>query len=202
MQTLVALLDAEGVTRADLVGQSFGGLLAQGLVPEQPGRVRSMTLSHTAVPRAGKSRMARVLVKLLAPMPLSVHRALLRRKIASITKKATRPIPAAAFWETYRNELLLTATKREILAYYAYALDLMSCYAFTAEELSGWEGRILVIESDNDPAVPDTERARLSTVYPQAHVATFKGAGHGSLQVNPEKNCRVVHQFLEESKQP
>lgn len=47
VQTLVAMLDVEGVTRADLVGQSFGGLVAQGLVREQPGRVRSMTLSHT-----------------------------------------------------------------------------------------------------------------------------------------------------------
>ena len=198
VQTLLAMLDAEGVTRADLVGQSFGGLVAQGLVREQPGRVRSMTLSHTVVPRHNSSRLAPVLVKLLAPMPLPVHRALWRRKIGRITKKATLQIPAAAFWETYRNELLLTATKKEILAYYAYVLDLMSCYAFSAEELGGWEGKILVIESDNDPAVSETERARLRAVYPQARVVTFQGAGHGSLQAEPERYCCVVRKFLDE----
>lgn len=201
VQTLVAMLDAEGVTSADLVGQSFGGLVAQGLVREQPGRVRSMTLSHTAVLRPSQSRLARVMVKLLAPMPLPVHRALLRRKIARMTKKITSRTPAAAFWETRRNELLLTATKKEILAYYAYALDLMSRYAFSAEELRGWEGSILVIESDNDPAVPETERARLRAVYPQGRVVTFEGAGHGSLQADREKYCRVIHQFLDRSNQ-
>lgn len=47
---LVALLDAEGVERADVLGFSTGGLIAQRLVLTVPQRVRRLVVASSSVP--------------------------------------------------------------------------------------------------------------------------------------------------------
>src|SRR5215207_7727097 len=43
----VALLDALGIGRADVLGSSLGGWVAQCLVRRHPARIRHLVLSHT-----------------------------------------------------------------------------------------------------------------------------------------------------------
>lgn len=56
----IAVLDAAGVDRADVVGSSLGGMIAQTLAIEHPDRVRSLTsiMSKTGAPGVGLPRPA------------------------------------------------------------------------------------------------------------------------------------------------
>ncbi len=47
-EALLALLDELGVPHADLVGHSFGGMVAQEFAARHPGRLRTLTLSATS----------------------------------------------------------------------------------------------------------------------------------------------------------
>lgn len=47
LEDIVRLLDALDVERADVLGFSYGGQLAQSLVARQPGRVRDLVLAST-----------------------------------------------------------------------------------------------------------------------------------------------------------
>ena len=55
---------------------------------------------------------------------------------------------------------------------------------------------LLIIESDNDPLVPETFRAQVKTTYPGAAVYTFSGAGHFPYLSHPDAYTRVLIEHL------
>jgi 2-hydroxy-6-oxonona-2,4-dienedioate hydrolase len=60
VEHLVAYLDATGVARAHLVGESLGGWVAAWLASEQPQRVRSLQLVAAGGTKANPTVMARI----------------------------------------------------------------------------------------------------------------------------------------------
>jgi pimeloyl-ACP methyl ester carboxylesterase len=58
--------------------------------------------------------------------------------------------------------------------------DLAQQPRLTPEDLREWQGKILIIESEDDPAIERRDRESLKRTYPQAQVQTFSDAGHVS----------------------
>lgn len=73
----VAVLDAAGVERAHVVGASLGGMIAQTMAIEHPGRLRSLTsiMSKTGAVHVGLPT-PRVLRKVMQPTPVDRDAAL------------------------------------------------------------------------------------------------------------------------------
>jgi hypothetical protein len=63
-------------------------------------------------------------------------------------------------------------------------------------DLKEWHGKILIIDSDDDPAIGAKDRALLRETYPQAEVQTFRDAGHASSILKREETFSIIRNFL------
>lgn len=184
---LVAILDAEGVERAHVIGGSFGGLLAQVLVRSVPERVASLVLSHTGAPD-GKRRG--VATAVIAAMPQPLLRGLLKARLG-------RTLDAAdTFWRRYFDRAIGEMTKADILSRVRLQAEFGGQAGWGPDDLARWPGRVLLIEGEDDPLFPPAARARLRALYPTAEVHRFQGTGHAAAVLKPEEYAAAVTRFL------
>lgn len=73
--------------------------------------------------------------------------------------------------------------------------DLIKNYVFSRNDLVNWPGRILILESDDDPAFKMDVREELKVLYPMAQVHTFHETGHTPGYTNPGEYVSVIKDF-------
>lgn len=183
---LIAILDAERVEQAHVIGGSFGGMLAQVLVRRAPERVASLVLSHTGAPDGKRRAVATALV---AAMPQRLLRGLLKKRLGK-TLDAADP-----FWRRYFDRAIGEMTKADILSRVRLQAE-FAAQLWRASDLAGWPGRVLLMEGGDDPLFPEAARARLHALYPGAVVHRFQGTGHAAAVLKPEEYAEVVTRFL------
>lgn len=196
---LLALLDAEQIPVAHVVGSSLGGMIAQCLVRRAPDRVASLVLATTGAPAPAFTRSLarrwRVLLALLPWLPASLIQRLNEWRFARLlTGAETDPI----FWRAYFQEILARHTPQQwYTSSTRLLLDFIEHYAFAPGDLTGWPGRILILEADNDSEIAPPMRDALKAAYPQAMISTFYGAGHLALVTRAAEYLATVRSFLD-----
>jgi len=183
---LLALLDAEQIRTAHVVGGSFGGLLAQVLVRRAPKRVASLVLSHTGAPDGRRRRAAQVVALLPAPLLRAALKARLGRTLAA----------ADPFWRQYFEGAVGRLSRADILSRIRLQAAFSAEAGYCPEDLTAWPGRILVIEAADDPLLPPAAQQRLRALYPLAHVHQFQGTGHAAALLRPEEYAAVLTHFF------
>jgi pimeloyl-ACP methyl ester carboxylesterase len=184
---LIAILDAERIERAHVIGGSFGGLLAQVLVRRAPERVASLVLSHTGAPDGKRRGVATAIV---AAMPQPLLRGLLKSRLG-------RTLDAAdMFWRRYFDRAIGEMTKADILSRVRLQAEFAGQAGWGPDDFAGWPGRVLLIEGEDDPLFPPAARARLRALYPGAEVHRFRGTGHAAAVLKPAEYAEVVTRFL------
>ena len=196
-----AMLDREHVARAHVFGGSFGGLVAQAFLRRRASQVETLTLLSTGAPdRKTGTRTARM-SKLVRLLPFPLTRALLKLEL-SRNLGAHAPPEAAERVAEFRRRLDeyfdRRLTKRTLLSRVALSVDFNLNESYAPGDTSEWPGRVLIVESDDDPMIPAAERQRLRETYPRAMVCTFAGAGHMITLLQPEALTEVVKAFIKE----
>lgn len=197
---VAAQLADAGITRADVLGSSYGGWVAQCLVRRHPRLVRHLILVHTFVLRGADAKRFRAGLALWRVMPVAIMRKLGALRV----RRLLRPIQQSLPEEHARLESALLAEIDSPAAFERLHRQntcmLESCTAFAAApgDLAQHDGRILIVESDDDPAIRPPDRARLREMYPQAQVRTFHGTGHVTARAAPEELAAAVESFLAE----
>lgn len=185
---LAAVLDAEGVHAAHVVGGSFGGMLAQHFVRRHPDRVRSLVLSHTTGPHRSYTRA--VLMRILSwLLPERSYRALLSRRLRPAFRDAD------PFWVRYFDASVAALPKRDLVSRVLLASDFLQL-RYAPDDLDSWPGSLLILDADDDPLVPRPARTALRTLYPRAQVHTFSGTGHSAAILEPELYAQLIRRFL------
>ncbi len=190
---LAGVLNTERAETVTVIGGSMGGGFAQCVVRKYPERVDNLVLSHTGVPNPKRARLSKLGLTVLRLLPIGLVRAGLKWEISRLLSTAG---DKREFWLAYFNELISGLTKEEVLRSYELAIDLEQHYAFAPGDLANWPGKIIVLESDNDSVIVDSERTALKALYPQAEVHTFIGAGHAASIIKREEYISVVRAFL------
>lgn len=194
---LVEILAAENFHKFHIVGGSYGGMLAQCLVRRYPNRVGKLVLDHVSVPRVERVGKYRLYGKVLSLLPLLFIRFLLRlAKKLSLLRLPTQRV----FWSSYYDELIAAIVKDDYLSRIQVAIDFDECYTFACDDLLGWPGDILILESDDDALVPLEEREALKLLYPQAQVYTFHGTSHFAWVTRCAELLCVIEDFLGEGR--
>lgn len=194
LKGIASILESEKIQKAHMVGTSFGGMIAQCFVRKYPDRVKTLILSNTMGPQGISRTLIRLGQIVTSIYPNVLIRMALQRnylKILSVTDENRE------FWKAYLKELSLKTTKEDILAQQKCSLDFVAC-SFTKDDLVNWDGRILILESDDDPAIKPSARENLKALYPSARIHTFHNAGHTPGYSNPGEYISVVTNFLDE----
>lgn len=196
-----AILDREHVGSAVVFGGSFGGLVAQAFLKRRPRQVEHLVLLSTGVPNRAAGARTERMMKFLSLLPFTLSRALLKLEISKHLNTPAPPEMAARVAEFRRrleeyfdHEL----TKATLLSRVALSVDFNKSENYRPEDRAGWPGRVLIVESDDDPVIPPEERRRLREAYPRALVCTFAGAGHLIPLLRLEELVGVVKAFLKE----
>lgn len=190
---LRAILDAEGIDRIAILGASFGGAVAQVFVRRHPDRVSELILSNTGVPLQSLAPPVRITYWIARTMPWGLMSKLLRKLLL---KTVDQGVAGHAFWAGYLDELCSSRlTKADVLSNMLIQYDYHRRFHFAAEDLKGWQGRVLIAESDTDVIGPRRRKA-LRETYPQAKVHTFHDAGHAPMFTRYDDYLRMVQDFL------
>jgi pimeloyl-ACP methyl ester carboxylesterase len=196
---LANILESEGLNQAHVFGGSYGGLVAQYLVRQYPAKVRSLILSHTFVLTPKLAKPIWLAGKVFPAFPKRLFVSILRKRVDKLLLSKLRAAnhPEAEFWRAYLDEAIASNLLKEVFIHQNMCLlELVRQPPFTPDDLRGWPGKVLIIESDDDPAITARDRALLRSTYPNAQVHTFRDAGHASSILKPEEVFSIIRSFL------
>jgi maspardin len=200
-----AILDREHVGRAVVFGGSFGGLVAQAFLRRRPRQVEHLVLLSTGAPNRKLGARNEKLLKALRFLPFPLLRALMKAELSKHLKTPVPPEQAARFADFRRrldDYFDRKLTKATLLSRVALAADFNLREEYAAPDFDAWPGRVLIVDSDDDPMVSAEDRRRLHATFPRALTCTFEGAGHMILLLRTEELVGVVKAFLKEDYRP
>jgi pimeloyl-ACP methyl ester carboxylesterase len=194
---IAAILDAEQVSETFVLGQSYGGAVAQVLIQRYPSRVKKVVLSGTApliVVRWKKHLNSRLL-------PIATR--LPERVVMSLFKRIVSPLITVqeserAFWKAYLDELFRQRlNKADVLSHLQTTRDAQMNYVYTGGAKSSWREDVLVVWGENDHLRTQRGRRGMLDIYPQAQILVIAGGGHTVAMSEPEKYAAAVKGFLD-----
>ncbi|MBO3749366.1 alpha/beta fold hydrolase [Streptosporangiaceae bacterium NEAU-GS5] len=189
-RTMERMLDALGHDQVDVLGVSFGGVLAQQLAHQAPSRVRRLVLAATGIGLGGVPGSPRVLWKLATPRRYA-QPDYFRRVAGTIYGGAARHDPDATL-----HGSIARFTRPPSMGGY-----LAQLYAITGWTSLPWLGRVrmptLVISGDDDPIVPPINGRILARLLPDARLHVVRGGGHLFLLEHPAEIAALVTSFLD-----
>jgi len=186
---LAGLLDSLDLDRVTLLGQSWGGVLAQTFIGRYPERVQALVLSDTSL--GGRSqpedaRLASLNARLSAldtmtPAELAAARApaILGPTPTSATLREAEAMMAQIRPDGYRRAAIALAEA-----------DTRSIHA-------GIDVPTLILTGEHDGIIPPNTAATLQAAIPGAHLVTLAGVGHLSGQEDPATYNAALRTFLE-----
>ena len=191
-QAVIAIMDSLNIHSAYIFGHSIGGLLAECFMKEFPDRVAGLILanvSHLAPMRETVVRSA------LTVLPFT-PRKFLEQKASRAIRQQLAGSKDEPFWTPYL-EAEFRGTSSKVLSNRATCImAALDRYPANKIDLDGWNRRVLLIESDNDPACTAVERDDLRRLYSRSEVQLLPGTGHFSPYTRPDIFVQAVLTFL------
>jgi pimeloyl-ACP methyl ester carboxylesterase len=183
----VALLDELGIERADVVGMSLGGMIAQELALGWPDRVHRLVLGcthcgleHAARPEREAGRAFALETddwaeRMEALAPFAFSAAAGPDLVGPFIEKKARDVQDP---EGYRGQIAA-----------ALAHD-------TYDRLPGIDCHTLILTGDDDRVIPAASSDVLHERIPGSRLAVVPGAGHLFFLEQPDESLRLLEEFL------
>ena len=195
---VVRLCAALGIDKPIVLGQSFGGFVAQRYLARHPAHPRKVVLSSTSH-HFGLARKVERFGRLGGPEAAQATRDFWQQP-GPATWAAyethcrhlynTRPKhPDAGGWMRFKPEILFEHTRTELPG-----MDLRP-------GLAGVQCPVLVMVGEEDPVTPPQDAEEIAAALPPQWLAGFErfpGVGHGAWRDDPQAAERVLRRFLGE----
>jgi len=188
---VVAVLDAERISAAHVLGVSLGGMVAQELAISHPERVKRLVLVSTTsgwpltYPLPAPSR------RMLATAPVLPRKTALRRQVTNMMSR--KSILARPHLVESMNDYLRTRSHhprsrlRQMVAGATYVGGLRQHRI---------RAKTLVLQGSADTVADPRNAGLLTAQIPGANRVTFADAGHLLSWEHPDRFCEVVTAFL------
>ncbi|MEO8278918.1 MAG: alpha/beta hydrolase [Ideonella sp.] len=197
---LVRLCDALGIAKPIVLGQSFGGFVAQRYLARHPTHPAKVVLSSTS-----------------HHMGLQRKLAMFERLGGAVAREAARAFwsaPSAATWAIYDQHCRAlynpTAGNDDARARTVYAEEILFASAGGEQQtmqllpgLAGVRCPVLVMVGELDPVTPlqDAQEIAAAIPAPWGRLVTFPAAGHGAWRDQPDQAMAVLRAFIEQAAQ-
>jgi pimeloyl-ACP methyl ester carboxylesterase len=184
------VMDHTGHQRANVLGYSLGGLVAQELAYRRPERLDRLVLCATTFGQF--SMPPRPLAAWLMLTPSRYHSSFAARII----------VPLMSGGRTSREEDVLEAHLPLRLSHppsmLGYIHQMWAAGTFTSQPwIRRLTQRTLVLSGDDDPVVPVSNARCLARAIPRATLEVVRGAGHLLLIDEPQTAGRLIAGFLD-----
>jgi proline iminopeptidase len=193
---VVRLCDVLGITRPIVLGQSFGGFVAQRYIARHPAHARKVVLSSTS-PHMGLARKLAMFERLGGPEAREVAERFWSSPDAATWAEYNRvckryyntvPLPDddATRRIVFNEEILFTSAAGE-----QQHMDLLP-------GLAKAQCPVLVMAGEQDPVCPLADSQDIFAALPSAwrQLATFAGSGHGAWRDEPDAAFAVLREFI------
>lgn len=194
------LLDSLGIHQVDLLGSALGGCIAQEFVRRYPARVRRLVLANSYEPGCRTPRLSRLYQQVNPLLPLASLRVMKKQHLLRLVTGTGRESP---FWRGLSGLLyeryLSHASKDLLLAPVRSLADFSHYRHYGSRDLVDWPGRVMIIESIQNPSASARCQARLRMLYPQASVTTLSNSGHTPGYSMPVDFSVLIGSFLQRS---
>src|SRR3954464_8931407 len=195
-------MDAQGIGRAHLVGNSLGGRVAIEVGLREPDRVRSLSLLCPSMAWRRRRHFVPV-VKLLRPelaaIPHTFGDAIVRQQFWSMFSRPERIHPSAA--DVAVEEFL--RTYRSVNARVAFHASARHIYLEEPNGPTGFYTRLRELEppslfvwGDEDPLVPLAFSRYVGEAVPGAQQVVLEQCGHVPQVEHPADANALVHDFI------
>ncbi|MGO1056544.1 alpha/beta fold hydrolase [Crossiella sp. CA198] len=186
---ILTILDAEGIGRAHLVGQSAGGMLAEVLIQRAPERVASVVFSGTGL--YGAEDVDRLAGKVddirNTPWEQTIDAA--RTALRSVWQDSAE----GEFWIGQVEAGYRRSGRDGLANSLATLLDLAR---HSGDLRPGWDGPALFLAAEDDLLITATHRRRLLDLHPGHTLRLFPDGGHSLLLTRPADYLAEVRAHL------
>ncbi len=197
---------ADAVEKVWLVGQSLGGVVAQVVASRHPEVVEGLVLSNTCSLSGSMSETGyqdlikmiesqRKFKKWLAFLPFPLIKRMMRW---AVMKKKTDGFTAQekAAMEELCGAMMELLTKPYEEHMINFLCDAEHYFGMTCDDFAPWEGRVLLILSEDDTTFTPACREDLIALMPSPTVVTDLTGGHLALMVRLEQYADLVTKFI------
>jgi pimeloyl-ACP methyl ester carboxylesterase len=207
-RAVIRFMDAQGIGRAHIVGNSLGGRVAIEVGLREPDRVRSLSLLCPSMAWRRRRHFVPV-VKLLRPelaaIPHTFGDALVRQQFWSMFSRPERIHPTAA--DVAVEEFL--RTYRSVNARVAFHASARHIYLEEPNGPRGFYTRLRELEppslfvwGDEDPLVPPAFARYVREAVPSAQQVILDQCGHVPQVEHPVDANALVHNFIGDAQAP
>lgn len=194
--TLLAMMDAEGVKKAIFIGVAAGGELAQAFLHKHPERVSHLVISHCDI--LGDTE---AIHDLRTRNTLNFYNRTSEGMIRSfMLRPLEKDLPMDSDWRdftiAYYRDSIKGLKKKMVLGYVKNSHAMKKKFEFMAARIRAWQGEMLFLASEDDNITLKSIPA-LKKMYPNAKVHRFaQGQNHVHL-LYPQQVNQVIQDFLE-----
>jgi pimeloyl-ACP methyl ester carboxylesterase len=192
---IAKILTLEGVQTTYLIGGAYGSMLAQVFIHRQPDLVSKLVLTHAYPPQANRVKSVNPTLRLFKWLPMPMVKNIVR--IAMTGKLPHNPpvellLIAAQIRETIDARL----TRQAAISTYVRMVD-FDKQNFTYTDLDSWQGKTLLILSEDDRTTTEDLRNAMLAFYPGAQLHLLKGNIDSAALVETSEYIRVMEAFFE-----
>jgi pimeloyl-ACP methyl ester carboxylesterase len=201
-RAVIRFMDAQGIDRAHIVGNSLGGRVAIEVGLREPDRVRSLSLLCPSMAWRRRRHfvpVVRLLRPELAAIPHTFGNAIVRQQFWSMFSRPERIHPSAA--DVAVEEFL--RTYRSVSARVAFHASARHIYLEEPKGPKGFYTRLRELEppslfvwGDEDPLVPRAFSRYVGDAVPSAKQVVLEQCGHVPQVEHPVDANALVHDFI------
>lgn len=179
-----------GLRRPDVLGYSWGGLVAQQLAVQHPHTVRRLVLACTSYGLGSAPSHLRAALTMATPARYYSNKYF--RRTAGVTFGGRFRTDSHLAEEEARRRM----ERPPSLIGYSWQLAASATYS-SLPLLPRVSAETLVLAGTDDPIVPPVNQRVLGRLIPKSRVELVPDAGHLLLQEHPQAVARLIDNFLQ-----
>jgi pimeloyl-ACP methyl ester carboxylesterase len=185
------MLRTESVDSVTLVGQSYGGMLAQAYLAHRPHAVQRLVLSSSGPADYARPWLAaeKLFTLLAQVLPEKMLKELVSVGLTRLTHQLPQP-KRTQMADVIRTVVREELCRSDVVSHFAVAADVIRTQIVTAAAFQRWDGDVVVLSAENDPTQSSKDIARYQRLFGRrAEVMSLGELGHAAVLVDP---CRYA----------